>query len=929
MPFVRTYSKFILPILCSVVSSYAHSAEQDHGEQKDGKGTEETRVTSGAGGLSCSGVNSDVLSVMESFLKDRSAAGAESEGLAKDAARLLGMAKTESSFNTLNVTDMNSKGTDGRSNSSSPEVFEDIMAEGSGVALNHETNFGLWQLSADRFALHPHDSLSALSSTFGLSAQGEVSSKKGGQYFAESYGKYESLESSVNKNTFFDRCGTPRDLRNHDRFKSLPNTLGVMSGHVSLMGGTMRSDASVLDQSSRSSVSYLGSLLAACPRLNLEMAYNELQNQKKTEAEGKNNFYFAKVTRDGQPLCEDSIRAFLAGVNTPEKLQAPTELEPQPTPDATPLNAVSDANTAEPPKVVGSGDVAGPPAPAPASIPTPSGSDLAPSPEVPAKTELELAEANLKSAKEESWNANTEKMMDDLNAGIEQPVKKHNSRGRVTGEVPPSDEVKLKRLNSAIETIESREGSRSEDQQTTLKTWKSQRDQLQAKKDAPAQDTWNSETARLITLLDKEIDSPVKKHNSRGRVRGESRPTDDVVLGRLNRAIEDSEKRSGAKSQEQLATIEQWKSRRNELQKKVDAPKIKAWNDDTSSLMMSLDVGIDAPAKKHNSRGRVIGEEPASDSVKLGRFNEAIEKAQERSGYKTPEQEEMLSQWVVERDALQAKADAPKNKSWNDETSKLMTSFDAGIDSPTKKHNSRGRVIGEEPASDSVKLGRFNEAIEKAQERSGYKSPEQEEMLSRWVVERDALQTKADAPKIRAWNEETSRLVTNLDGEIKAPVKKYNSRGRVIGESPASDSQKLKRLEDAIQEVESRSGAKSSQDLATLQRWKSESEKIRTVVRAPANASWNEDTSRILNSLKTSINAPVAKSNARGRTVSYVPASELVVLERLQAAIAEAEGRKGFKTPEQLALVESWKSQRDTIRARQINAEAARIRAGK
>lgn len=49
MPFVRTYSKFILPILCSVVSSYAHSAEQDHGEQKDGKGTEETRVTSGRG----------------------------------------------------------------------------------------------------------------------------------------------------------------------------------------------------------------------------------------------------------------------------------------------------------------------------------------------------------------------------------------------------------------------------------------------------------------------------------------------------------------------------------------------------------------------------------------------------------------------------------------------------------------------------------------------------------------------------------------------------------------------------------------------------------------------------------------------------------------------------------------------------------------
>jgi hypothetical protein len=249
-------------------------------------------------------------------------------------AKVLGMAKFESGWNTLNVTDMNGRGTDGRRDKKSPETFETVMKDPS-ITVNHMTNFGLLQMSADRFAIHPVDSMNSLRRTFldGNGLQALPVDPQNPTYFAANFEKYLGLPA-IEDQEFFAKCGTPKSLQSHPGFKGLGKELPSLAEKIPLISRLVRGGGTNTSGADRETVKYFGRLLTACPRLNYELAFNEVQR------DGMKPRYFE--TRDKPGICQNEIEALLkAPSSPPTPIVAVTAPSPAPAPAPAPAAVVT------------------------------------------------------------------------------------------------------------------------------------------------------------------------------------------------------------------------------------------------------------------------------------------------------------------------------------------------------------------------------------------------------------------------------------------------------------------------------------------------------------------------------------------------------------------------------------------------------------
>ncbi len=232
--------------------------------------------------LTCPQVNSpETLAAVEVFLRNHPDRQANPGQLAARAAKILGMADEESSYNTLNITDMNYQGTKFKSKGR-PEVFDKVL-NGGGITINHQTNFGLLQMSADRFVIHPKNTLAAMNRVFGQQAA-----------------SFTAL-NPVDDAAFFAACGTPKDLQTHAGFQGLGKKLSSAGGKFSVQG------KSAATGSSLETIKYIGRLLAACPRLNIELAYNEFDHTYGGKKGGLEYF----ETRQVGAACKSEIEKLL------------------------------------------------------------------------------------------------------------------------------------------------------------------------------------------------------------------------------------------------------------------------------------------------------------------------------------------------------------------------------------------------------------------------------------------------------------------------------------------------------------------------------------------------------------------------------------------------------------------------------------------
>jgi len=295
--------------------------------------------------LACEGVKPEALVGAELLLRD-STRKPDPDNRAAILSKVLGMAGEESTWNTLNITDMNGKGTDSENDKTSTAAFDRLMS-GSSIELNHMTNFGLLQMSADRFAIHPADSLNALRRTFmgGAELHALTVDKQESGYFTAKYAKYGDV-SAVEDDDFFNKCGTPRNLRSHPAFKGIGKDLPTLAQKIPLISKLVKGNGGNATGETLEAVKYIGKLLSACPRLNYELAYNEV------ERDGMNPKYFQ--SRDKQPICEDKILAFLKAnpASGPTEPAAPAVTVAAPATTAAPSSAalptdvISDASSA-------------------------------------------------------------------------------------------------------------------------------------------------------------------------------------------------------------------------------------------------------------------------------------------------------------------------------------------------------------------------------------------------------------------------------------------------------------------------------------------------------------------------------------------------------------------------------------------------------
>jgi hypothetical protein len=254
------------------------------------------------GALACGQVNDpEALAGAELLLRDRTHQG--DPDTAKILAKVLGIARGESAWNTLNVTDMSSHGTDNQKDKRSPETFERVIQDSS-IKLNHMTNFGLLQMSADRFAIHPTDSLNAVLRTFmsGSALHASPVERQNSKFFQSKYARYGELRS-LKDEEFFARCGTPKNLQQHSGFQGLGEKLPTLAQKIPVIAKLVRGSGGNTSGADREAVEYVGRLLTACPRLNYEFAFNEVQR------DGMRPKYFE--TRDKPGICQAEIEEFL------------------------------------------------------------------------------------------------------------------------------------------------------------------------------------------------------------------------------------------------------------------------------------------------------------------------------------------------------------------------------------------------------------------------------------------------------------------------------------------------------------------------------------------------------------------------------------------------------------------------------------------
>ena len=238
---------------------------------------------------------------------------------------IMALMNDESGYDSGNVTDMHY-----RTNSLSKGVALDGMRDKKGgpISMNSQTNFGLLQMSADRFAIDPKDSLRALASITGraILVSDDDPKTKGSRYFKsanQSYQKFFPKDSSGTQlnpdvDTMMNRCETNSFFKKNpkaaEELKTLSNSFGMLGQYQSSIAKSVAKDST--DAGTKNAVVFFGKLMAYCPRLNMELAYNEFLKNR------QNKYFESLKNGKHQKVCEKELAAYL---NSPAATQSPAE----------------------------------------------------------------------------------------------------------------------------------------------------------------------------------------------------------------------------------------------------------------------------------------------------------------------------------------------------------------------------------------------------------------------------------------------------------------------------------------------------------------------------------------------------------------------------------------------------------------------------
>jgi hypothetical protein len=303
-----------------------------HSSKADGTPAVDAPVTGPAqGDLDCSSdeVPAHVSKMVGDFAKDLLTREPK-EDVATIIDRLslmIGAMPGESSYNANDVSDMGKKDAQ-KSFLAVPGMK--LSDHEPKIEINAQTNFGLLQISPDRFHIHPVDSFRALNNVMGARGSDGSPPKQsassdqfknesvGKNYFVAARGLYNNFQGASSGDELAARCGLAGfyDTKT-GAYKEAVRELAAIGASWGVLG-TNQLEVSKLVSSNKSTepsaaAEYFGRLLIYCPRLNLELAYNEFVNISKKTNKSQAYSYFEGLAKGTvRALCEEGLKKFLA-----------------------------------------------------------------------------------------------------------------------------------------------------------------------------------------------------------------------------------------------------------------------------------------------------------------------------------------------------------------------------------------------------------------------------------------------------------------------------------------------------------------------------------------------------------------------------------------------------------------------------------------
>jgi hypothetical protein len=229
--------------------------------------------------------------------------------------KLAGIAKKESSGDPFNVTTMDGKEQNKCSVGETGCVGDFLYvlkAMGDNKTLNHQTNFGVLQMSPDRFAVHPRDSIKAIERSL-CDQPGKITFEdnlKGAAYFRSARDRLSQLRTCLKDLPpvdFLKRCGlsskaeklsAAQNLKAYANTPMIGSALKLASSASDQYADSLKSallnkwDAMQVGFSSWATSIYknpnapgnrrvnevLGMMLSVCPTINIGLGFNELES---------------------------------------------------------------------------------------------------------------------------------------------------------------------------------------------------------------------------------------------------------------------------------------------------------------------------------------------------------------------------------------------------------------------------------------------------------------------------------------------------------------------------------------------------------------------------------------------------------------------------------------------------------------------------
>ena len=324
-------------LVCLVVISAGAEGKSKHSKSSSAK-TEDSEKKD----KSCGGEN---LVPFKKFMELRSAKildPQEKELLRSRTAKVVGIARPESGFNTLDLSPHNHE-----KNAYDPATIPNLLLGLSGkqdgkqgfpLRANHQLNIGLTQISVDQFALQPLDSLASIMMVFDPSSPPppawQETRKPGAPYpdptyFNHAYQKFSELATvsdGVNNHTL-ENCGFKLEGDQAIyRDKSFTKT-EVIAELKTALAGVNPENLEIIRLAANDKrpsnlnpgVKSFGVLLALCPTLNVSMGYNQLLygNYKGEDKKGRARAwtpkdpvhlnYFGSDANRAPRLCEKKL----------------------------------------------------------------------------------------------------------------------------------------------------------------------------------------------------------------------------------------------------------------------------------------------------------------------------------------------------------------------------------------------------------------------------------------------------------------------------------------------------------------------------------------------------------------------------------------------------------------------------------------------